>query len=281
MIRVFPRRTKWTPTDPLAFVGEPPLFRPPDDRPVRISVVFTWDREEGERLLHAWRRYYSDVEIGGPAFGDPGGIFVPGVFLKPGVTISSRGCPRSCPWCFVPGREGRKIREIPIRDGFDIQDNNLLACSENHVRQVFAMLRRQKERAYFRGGLDARLLRAWHVEELATIKVGEIWLACDSADGIETIASCMELLKPIELPAKRVRSYVMIGFEGETLAEAERRLQAVYRLGALPFSQLYQGEKKRLYSKEWERLNKLWSRPAAFKASMKPAAEPAPTLFDL
>jgi hypothetical protein len=25
MIRVFPRRTKWTPTDELAFVGDPPL----------------------------------------------------------------------------------------------------------------------------------------------------------------------------------------------------------------------------------------------------------------
>ncbi len=49
MIRVFPRKTAWTPTDELAFVGDPPLFRPPE-QPVMVSVTFTWDIPEGERL---------------------------------------------------------------------------------------------------------------------------------------------------------------------------------------------------------------------------------------
>lgn len=64
MIRVFPRKTNWTPTDDLAFVGNTPLFRP-EDQPVRVSVVFTWDIPEGERLVRAWSDYYSDVKIGG------------------------------------------------------------------------------------------------------------------------------------------------------------------------------------------------------------------------
>ena len=52
MIRVFPRRTKWTPDDELAFVGDPPLFRP-KERVVNISVTFTWDLPEANRLQRA------------------------------------------------------------------------------------------------------------------------------------------------------------------------------------------------------------------------------------
>lgn len=91
MIRVFPNMTKWTPTDDLAFVGYPPLFLPPE-QPVRISVVFTWDLPLAQRLKTAWQAHYKDVQIGGPAVGDPGGDFVPGRFIKDGVTITSRGC---------------------------------------------------------------------------------------------------------------------------------------------------------------------------------------------
>ncbi len=98
MIRVFTTRNKWTPTDELAFVGDPPLFRPQDRSvPVRISVTFTWYIPEGQRLLKAWSGYYDDVQLGGPAFDDKGGEFEPGRFIKHGVTITSRGCPNACP----------------------------------------------------------------------------------------------------------------------------------------------------------------------------------------
>ena len=52
-IRVFARRTRWTPTDDLAFYDEPPLFDLPD-LPVYVSVTFTWDIERGIRLAKAW-----------------------------------------------------------------------------------------------------------------------------------------------------------------------------------------------------------------------------------
>lgn len=38
-IRVFPRRTSMTPTDPLAFVGDPPLFGRPEDPETPVAVV--------------------------------------------------------------------------------------------------------------------------------------------------------------------------------------------------------------------------------------------------
>src|ERR1700739_45522 len=60
-IRVFPERNKWTPIDPLAFVGFPPFeqFRPADPKtPVHVSVTFTWHRAHARELADAWRGYY-------------------------------------------------------------------------------------------------------------------------------------------------------------------------------------------------------------------------------
>ena len=106
-IRVFPRRTSMTPTDELSFIGDPPLFRSDADE-VHISVTFTWDLKEGHRLRDAWANYYDVVKIGGPAInGELPDEFVPGMYVKHGVTITSRGCNRRCPWCLVPDREGK------------------------------------------------------------------------------------------------------------------------------------------------------------------------------
>jgi len=195
MIRVFPRRTKWTPNDALAFIGEPPLFRPPE-QPVRVSVTFTWDVSEGQRLARAWGGYYHDVQIGGPALDDPGGAFEPGRFIRPGVTITSRGCPRRCPFCFVARREGA-LRELPIRDGWIVNDNNLLACSRRHVEAVFEMLAHQPRAAQFNGGLDARLLTDWHRRLLDGIRIKEMWFACDTAAGFPALKRAAAILDGI------------------------------------------------------------------------------------
>ena len=81
VLRVFPRRTAATPTDALAFVGEPPLafMRPPaaEVAEVRVSVTMTWDIVAGLRLGSAWANYYDVVHVGGPALGSPAGEFEP------------------------------------------------------------------------------------------------------------------------------------------------------------------------------------------------------------
>lgn len=266
MIRVFPRTTKWTPNDELAFVGDPPLFRPSDDMSVRVSVTFTWDIEEGQRLFNAWSKYYSDVRIGGPAFGDPGGEFEIGRFIKQGVTITSRGCPKRCAWCFVPNREG-SVRELQVKDGWIVQDNNLLACSIGHIKTVIEMLKRQKHPAEFKGGLDATLLTESHRLFFDGIRVKEMWFACDTPAGIKPLERAAKILDGIS-QNKRF-CYAMISHNGETLADAERRLEQVYNLGFLPFAQLFQPEKRRKYPQEWEKLARKWSRPAVFKAYMR------------
>lgn len=264
IIRVFPRRTKWTPVDDLAFVGDPPLFLPPADLPVKISVTFTWDVDEGRRLAWAWRQFFRDVELGGPAFADPGGEFTPGMFLKPDVTITSRGCPRNCPWCYVPGREG-KIRELKtIHPGTIVQDNNLLACSRPHIIKVFEMLRAQGKGITFLGGLDARLLHEWHVELLDSISVADsgLWFACDTPAGLKPLERVARLLEGYSIRKKRC--FVMVGRQ-ESFEEAVARLKAVLNMGFLPFSQLYRGPGEINYTQDWIDLNNIWCRPGNYR----------------
>lgn len=261
MIRVFPYRNKWTPTDDLAFVGEPPLFKPCDKwTPVMVSVTFTWHKTEAERIAKAWGQYYHTVKIGGPAYDDPGGEFTPGLFLKEGCTITSRGCPKSCSFCMVPKREG-SLRELEIKPGWIVQDNNLLACSERHIRAVFDMLRARNRRIYFNGGLDKHFLKPWHRALFDSISIGELWFACDSAVDLPWLEKAAGILDGI--PLRKRRCYTMIGFNGESIDDASRRLDRVLEMGFLPFCQLYQPETRKLYTDEWRRLCRKWARPAA------------------
>ena len=262
MIRVFPRQTKWTPTDELAFIGDPPLIRPPD-QPVRISATFTWDKIEAERLYRSWSALYSDVKIGGPAYDNPGGEFEPGRFVKEGVTITSRGCPKQCPFCFVPRREGI-IRELPIKDGWIVQDNNLLACSNEHVEKVFDMLRRQSKAICFNGGLDATFFTERHRGLLDSIRLREAWFSCDRPNDLPEMERLSRKLENISTNKKRC--FVLIGYEDRSPEEAEKRCQQVYELGFLPFAQLYRNERPMKYSTEWRSVARKWSRPAAYRS---------------
>lgn len=263
-IRVFPRRTSFTPTDSLAYVSYPPLFRPEDDE-VRVSVCFSWDIAEGRVLARAWGDFYPHVILGGPAFDDPGDEFEPGLFLKPGVAITSRGCPKSCSFCLVSKREG-SIRELKIQDGWIIQDNNLLACSRGHIEAVFEMLSRQHKGAVFAGGLDATLFQPWHRWLIDSIRIDELWFACDSSGALADLRRVAEMLEDISIEKKRC--YVLIG--RESLAEAERRLERVYALGFLPFAQLFRPARELSrdaipYGNKFRALARKWSRPAAYR----------------
>lgn len=267
LIRVFPRRTHWTPTDEYSFFGEPPMFRPAEDLPVHVSVTFTWDRPRAEQIAKSWAALYSDVKIGGPAYETFADEFVPGRYLKEGCTITSRGCPKSCGWCIVPKSEGQ-IRLLPIVPGWIVQDNNLLACPRNHTESVFEMLRAQGRRIFFNGGLDKHFLKDWHVSLFDSVSIGELWFACDVLTDIPALERAASMLAHVGL--KKKRCYTMIGYQGESLRDAEFRLERVLELGFMPFSQLYQNDSLKTYPEAWRKLNKKWARPAAYLSKGSP-----------
>lgn len=267
IIRVFPRKTSMTPVDdPYVFVGDPPLWRPEVDM-VHVSVAFTWDIREGERLRDAWAQYYP-VKLGGPALnGRPPDGFMPGQYIKHGVTFTSRGCNNRCPWCLVPEREGN-LHTIPIQPGRVIQDNNFLQCPPSHRQAVYQMLRSQRRAAEFSGGLDARLITDEVADELRGLRIHQVFLAADTVAALKPLAKAIKKLS--FLPRQKLRCYVMVAYNGETLAQAEERLRKVWELGTMPFAQLFQPPDEYVdYSHEWKALARTWSRPAAMKALME------------
>ena len=260
-LRVFPRRTTATPTDDRAFIGNPPLFWPEADE-VHVSVTFTWDRAEGERLAGAWTATGLPVKLGGPAYDAPGGEFVPGRYLKPGYTITSRGCPNHCWFCAVPKREGG-LRELPIAEGWKVQDDNLLACSEAHVRAVFAMLKRQPRNAELRG-LEAKHLKPWHVDLLSDLKPTRMYFAYDAPDDLEPLRQAGEMLSEVGFTREShvACSYVLVGYPGDTMDAAEVRLRESWVAGFFPFAMLYRDERGDA-DRDWRRFQKAWCRPPA------------------
>lgn len=262
VIRVFPTRTSQTPFDEYTFFDTPEMFMP-DHKEVHISCVFTWDKPRAEELYEAWYGK-CPVKLGGPAYDSPCDDFIPGMYIRKGITFTSRGCPNKCPFCFVPKREG-KLKEIEITEGNEIQDNNFLACSIPHKRKTYDMLKNQHG-IRFVGGLEAGRLTDWDIEEMRKLRIKELFLACDSKANLKGTVKAITRLKQAGFTQNHIRCYTLIGDDRQ---ENEHRLTSLYMTGALPFAQLFQPEIPKVYSKEWKQFARTWSRPAATRTHMK------------
>jgi hypothetical protein len=264
IIRVFPRKTAATPDDNLVRVAVPPsMFDEADE--VHISVAFTWDLPMTERLEKLWR-HVAPVLIGGPALNAPGGDFVPGLYVKNGYVLTSRGCPNRCWFCQVWRREGGDIRELPITEGWNLLDDNLLACSDQHIQQVFAMLESQKangHRIEFTGGLEAARLKHWHVDALRKLRPKQMFFAYDTPDDLEPLreAGKMLLSSGFTIAGHVLRAYVLCGFQGDTIDAASNRMAETIECGFIPMAMLFRDKQGRR-NPIWKRWARQYSRPA-------------------
>jgi hypothetical protein len=237
LIRVFPRRTKATPNDALAYFGPPDRFASADE--VHIDCTFTYDKPVAERLAEQWRAV-APTRVGGVAYGDPGSEFIPGRYIKLGYGFTSRGCPRRCWFCSVWKRDPTP-RLLPVVDCWNILDDNLLACPRAHVEAVFAMLRRQDRRIEFTGGLEALALQDYQVELLASLRPRpSMFFAYDPGDVFETLEHAARRLVEAGFSPRShlMRCYVLIGYPKDTLPEAEARLRQMLSVGFTPMAML-------------------------------------------
>ncbi len=265
--RVFPRKTAASPEDPLVFFDAPnPDLDHSHITEVHISVTFSYDIPEAKRLAKIWESV-APVKIGGPAMGDPGGEFIPGKYLKPGYVFTSRGCPNDCWFCDVNKREG-DIRELPIQKGNNILDSNLLACSPDHIKKVFDMLKGQTEPVSFTGGLEAKRLTLDHISLLWDLRPKQMFFAYDTPDDFEHLTRAGELLRLANFTRQHLRCYVLIGWPKDTIADARKRLIASWYVGFMPMAMLWKN-KSGDEDIEWKRFQRIWARPASIKARMK------------
>jgi hypothetical protein len=257
--RIFPRRTNATPIDENVIINRfPNLFDKPDK--VYISVSFTWDIPLSEKLYKAWS-FVTHTEIGGPAFNQIGNEFTPGLFLKKGYLITSRGCNNNCWFCSVPKREGH-LKELQIKDGFNIMDDNFLQCSDSHKNKVFEMLKKQNEKPLFTGGLEAKLLTLDLAFKFKEINPKTLYFAYDTPDDYEYLINAGNHLINAGFTKQShiLKAYVLIGFKNDTLDKAEKRMIQTLQAGFIPFAMLYRDNTGN-FNKEWKTFQRVWANP--------------------
>ena len=264
IIRVFPRKTKATPTDDLVRIGKgPDMFDEADE--VHISVAFTWDLPLAEKLAREWS-HVAPVLMGGPAMNERGGTFTPGMYLKPGYVITSRGCPSRCWFCSVPKREG-DIRELPITEGWNVLDDNLLACSDEHIWKVFGMLGKQYPFCEFTGGLEAKRLTYAHCIALRGIRPKQLFFAYDTPDDLEPLREAGKMLLNVGFTKEShsLRCFVLCGYPKDTIGHAEIRMKETMSAGFTPMAMLWKDETGK-QDKEWRKFQREWARPGIIYA---------------
>ena len=101
------------------------------------------------------------------------------------ISMTSRGCPRGCPWCHVGAKEGRVSHKVAdLEDFYDGQkliqccDPNITACKDK--RDLFAQYRESGSYVNFNQGLDIRLLNDADIDDLNRMKLKDIHFAWDN-----------------------------------------------------------------------------------------------------
>lgn len=270
IIRVFPCRTSATPDDDLVRINcAPTLFDEADE--VHVSVLFSWHLKRAEALARAWAPV-AEVKIGGPATGDTGGVFVPGMYVKKGYVIHHRGCPNGCWFCCERNTD---MKLLPIHDGWNDLSSNLLACPDDHIKQVFAAMKRGKA-AYgiapqFTGGLEAKRLEWWHVEALRELKPKQMFFAYDTPDDWPWLyaAGWQLIVGGFTTKSHALRCYVLCGYPKDTFEAAELRMRETQEAGFMPMAMLYR-DKEGHRNSEWMKWQRQWARPAIIASKEAP-----------
>ena len=164
----------------------------------------------------------------------------------------SRGCPRKCPWCVVPDKEGQ-IRPVTVKnlnphgESVVICDNNFFANPE--WEEAINYLQSLKLPCDFQG-IDVRDItkeQAYSLYRLRHYK--QIKFAWDVPDDEEKVLAGIRLLVKYIRPY-RLMCYVLIGFN--TSEEQDlHRVETLRALGIDPFVMPY--DKKDLYQRSLAR----------------------------
>ena len=100
------------------------------------------------------------------------------------VSMTSRGCPRGCPFCHVQAKEGKcSVKVADVSDFYDGQktisvlDPNITACKDK--RDLFDQYIQTKARINFSQGLDIRLLNDADINDLNKMKLKDVHFAWD------------------------------------------------------------------------------------------------------
>jgi hypothetical protein len=184
----------------------------------------------------------------------------------------TRGCPRRCPWCIVPEKEGGIT---PYRDIEDVlqgwsaavlMDNNILAAGEYGIQQL-EKIASMGCRVDFNQGLDARIIVSSPAIQqlLAKIRwISHLRMACDRKEMVETVSQAARLLRHAGLKPNRILCYVLL----TDLQGSLERINFLIKQDIIPFAQPYRDFTNRQEAPQWQADMARWcNRTALLKST--------------
>lgn len=182
----------------------------------------------------------------------------------------TRGCPRSCDFCIVSKKEGR--RSVKVSDLAEwwrdqkyikLMDPNLLACPEH--MELLGQLKDSGVWIDFTQGLDCRLLTPENIAVLNGIRIKEIHFAWDCMKDTDAVLRGLRLYK--ELAARRPHGqygtvYTLVNY-GSALEEYLQRIYTLRDMGYAPYVMVYD---KPNASRELRRLQRWCNNRRIFRA---------------
>jgi hypothetical protein len=92
----------------------------------------------------------------------------------------------------------------------------------------------------------------------------------DTPDDYEPLVTAGKLLADngIKRSSRKSYCYVLIGYDGDTMEKAEKRLRDTWKAGFFPFAMLYRDEKGEVQH-DWKQFQRLWARPQIINQKLK------------
>ena len=163
------------------------------------------------------------------------------------VAMTSRGCPRGCPFCHVAPKEGRCSKKVADLDRFymgqkhiEVLDPNITACREK--RDLFSQYRevcreRTGATVTFNQGLDIRMINDADIDDINHMRVQDIHFAWDNPrDDLE--GRFKEWAKGFRRNSNIGIVYCLTNFNS-TMEENLYRIYTLRDLGYDPYVMIY------------------------------------------
>lgn len=184
----------------------------------------------------------------------------------------TRGCPRSCSFCIVSSKEGRKSHRVAELSEFwsgqkniILLDPNILACKEHE--SLLMELGDYGASVDFNQGLDARLLTKDNIELINRIKLKNIHFAWDFMEQEDEVMRGLELWmkhgKGNQTNAKHGGVYVLTNFDTEH-KEDVYRVEKLKSMNFDPYVMIYN---KPFAPKETKRLQRYTNSKIIFRST--------------
>lgn len=160
------------------------------------------------------------------------------------VSMTSRGCPRGCPFCHVAPKEGRaSVKVADVKDFWNGQklikvlDPNITACREK--RDLFRQYKETRATIDFTQGLDIRLIDEADINDINSMRLSNIHFAWDNPKEDLTVKFAEYARKARHKPHGKYGAVYVLTNYNSTFDEDLWRIYTLRDLKFDPFVMIY------------------------------------------